>query len=241
MELIVLWDIDHTLIENAGVSKEIYAAAFSALAGRRPTGPARTEGRTDRLIMRDMFLRDGLPEPDWPAVEAALARAGEERLGDLRLRGTALPGVRQALKAASAHDDWVSSVLTGNIAANARVKLSAFDLDPLLDLSAGAYGADAELRPDLVAVARERARRLHDVAADVPIVLVGDTPRDVEAALATDSGIIAVASGIHSSEELAAAGASVVLPDLSDTAELLGFLETFAVHGKRPRTSLGCP
>ncbi|MFD4143659.1 HAD family hydrolase [Streptomyces sp. NPDC058572] len=241
MELIVLWDIDHTLIENAGVSKEIYAAAFSALSGRRPTGPAHTEGRTDRLIMRDMFARDGLPEPDWPAVEAALTRAGEERFNDLRLRGTALPGVREALKAASAQVDWVSSVLTGNIAANARVKLSAFGLDPLLDLSAGAYGADAELRPDLVAIARERARRLHDVPTDVPAVLVGDTPRDVEAALATDSGIIAVASGIHGAEELAAAGASVVLPDLSDTAELLGILETFAVDGKRPRTSLGCP
>ncbi|MDT9689252.1 haloacid dehalogenase-like hydrolase [Streptomyces sp. P9(2023)] len=241
MELIVLWDIDHTLIENAGVSKDIYAAAFSALAGRRPNGPAHTEGRTDRLIMRDMFLRDGLPEPDWPAVEAALAHAGEERLGDLRVRGTALPGVRAALKAASAHDDWISSVLTGNIAANARVKLSAFGLDPLLDLSVGAYGADAELRPDLVAVARQRARRLYDVPADVPAVLVGDTPRDVEAALATESGIVAVASGIHSTEELAAAGASVVLPDLSDTAQLLRLLETFAVHGKRPRTSLGCP
>lgn len=38
MELIVLWDIDHTLIENAGVSKEIYAAAFAALAGRAPAG-----------------------------------------------------------------------------------------------------------------------------------------------------------------------------------------------------------
>ncbi|UUN27530.1 haloacid dehalogenase-like hydrolase [Streptomyces sp. FIT100] len=241
MQLIVLWDIDHTLIENAGVSKEIYAAAFSALAGRRPTGPARTEGRTDRLIMRDMFLRDGLLEPDWPAIEAALAHAGEERLGDLRVRGTALPGVREVLKAASAHADWVSSVLTGNIAANARVKLSAFGLDALLDLSAGAYGADAELRPNLVAVARERARRLYDVSADVPAVLVGDTPRDVEAALATDSGIIAVASGIHSAEELADAGASVVLPDLSDTAELLGILEIFAAYRKRPRTSSGCP
>lgn len=84
MELIVLWDIDHTLIENARVSKEIYAAAFSALSGREPTGPARTEGRTDRLIMRDMFLRDGLSVPDWPSIEAALTQAGQERLGDLR-------------------------------------------------------------------------------------------------------------------------------------------------------------
>lgn len=54
------------------------------------------------------------------------------------LRGTALPGVHEALKVASVQSGWVSSVLTGNIAANARVKLSAFGLAPLLDLSVGA-------------------------------------------------------------------------------------------------------
>jgi phosphoglycolate phosphatase-like HAD superfamily hydrolase len=230
MELIVLWDIDHTLIDNSGVSKEIYAAAFAALAGAAPTRPARTEGRTDRLIMRDMFALDGLPEPDWAVVEAALARAGEERFEDLRRRGTALPGVREILKAVSTQGGWVSSVLTGNIAANAHVKVSAFGLDPLLDLSVGAYGADALQRPDLVAVARERAQRLRGVRHGAPVVLVGDTPRDVEAALATDSGIIAVASGIHTPEELTAAGASDVLSDLSDTTRLLQILETFAAR-----------
>ncbi|MEU9712892.1 haloacid dehalogenase-like hydrolase [Streptomyces sp. NPDC047967] len=228
MQLIVLWDIDHTLIENAGVSKEIYAAAFSALVGHAPAGPARTEGRTDRLIMRGMFQQHGLEEPEWSLVEAALAEAGQKRREDLRRRGTALPGARDVLLVASAHPGWVSSVLTGNIAANARVKLSAFDLDPLLDLSVGAYGADAEQRPDLVAVVRERVQRLRGVVEDVPVVLIGDTPRDVEAALATGSEIIAVASGIHSADELAAAGASVVLPDLSDTERVIALLEGFA-------------
>ncbi|MFD8198946.1 HAD family hydrolase [Streptomyces sp. NPDC059701] len=241
MELIVLWDIDHTLIENAGVSKEIYAAAFSALAGREPTGPARTEGRTDRLIMRDMFVRDGLPVPDWPGIEAALERAGSERRDALRSRGWALPGAREALKAASARSGWVSSVLTGNIAANARVKLSAFGLDSLLDLPVGAYGADADLRSDLVAVARERVQRLRGVRGDTPIVLVGDTPRDVEAALATGCGVVAVASGLHDRAELAAAGAPEVLPDLADAKRLLRVLESLAGDGKRPRTSSGRP
>ncbi|WP_033218454.1 HAD family hydrolase [Kitasatospora phosalacinea] len=225
MQLIVLWDIDHTLIENAGVSKEIYAAAFTMLSGIPPTVGASTEGRTDRLIMRDMFYRHGLPEPDWSIVEAALTRSGEERLGQLRRRGTALPGALDALEAVSSRAEWVSSVLTGNIAANARVKLSAFGLDPLLDLAVGAYGADAEQRPDLVAVARQRVQRYRGLPGDVPVVLVGDTPRDVEAALTTGSGIIAVASGIHSRAELEAAGAPVVLPNLSDTAGLLELLE----------------
>ncbi|MEU0444439.1 HAD family hydrolase [Streptomyces tendae] len=241
MELIVLWDIDHTLIENAGVSKEIYAAAFSALAGREPTGPARTEGRTDRLIMRDMFVRDGLPVPDWPGIEAALERAGSERRDALRSRGWALPGAHEAVKAASARSGWVSSVLTGNIAANARVKLSAFGLDSLLDLPVGAYGADADLRSDLVAVARERVQRLRGVRGDTPIVLVGDTPRDVEAALATGCGVVAVASGLHDRAELAAAGAPEVLPDLADAKRLLRVLESLAGDGKRPRTSSGRP
>ncbi|MFD5105027.1 HAD family hydrolase [Streptomyces cinereoruber] len=228
MQLIVLWDIDHTLIENAGVSKEIYASAFSLLAGRDPDGPARTEGRTDRLIMRELLVRHGAPVPDWTVVEAALAKAGEGREEDLRRRGSALPGVREALAAAAGRHGWISSVLTGNIAANAVVKLSAFGLDTLLDLSVGAYGADADLRPDLVEVARERARRLRGVGADVPVVLVGDTPRDVEAALTTGSQIIAVASGIHSEEELRAAGASVVLRDLSETSRVLDLLERAA-------------
>ncbi|MFB6659375.1 HAD family hydrolase [[Kitasatospora] papulosa] len=228
MELFVLWDIDHTLIENAGVSKEIYAAAFTALSRREPTGPARTEGRTDRLIMSDMFVREGLAVPDWHSIETALTLAGEARQDELGRRGTALPGAHEALKTASTRSGWVSSVLTGNIAANARVKLAAFGLDSLLDLSVGAYGADAELRPDLVAVARERLLRLRGAPADAPTVLVGDTPRDVEAALTTGCRILAVASGIHTPQELTAAGAAEVLPDLSDTKRLLGVLESFA-------------
>ncbi|MEV8517441.1 haloacid dehalogenase-like hydrolase [Dactylosporangium sp. NPDC051484] len=228
MPLIVLWDIDHTLIDNAGVSKEIYAAAFTALTGAPPVAAASTEGRTDRLIMRNMFLRHDLPLPEWELVEVALARAGQDRLDELARRGSTLPGVRAALKAASVQAGWVSSVLTGNIAANAQVKLSAFDLDRLLDLPVGAYGADAVQRSDLVAVARRRIQRDRGLPHGAPLVLVGDTPLDVEAALVTGSRIIAVATGIHSPLELASAGASVVLPDLSDTVGLLARLEASA-------------
>ncbi|MED7953976.1 MULTISPECIES: haloacid dehalogenase-like hydrolase [unclassified Streptomyces] len=228
MPLIILWDIDHTLIENAGVSKEIYAAAFAALAGYPPNHAARTEGRTDRLIMREMFRRNDRPEPDWPTVQTALEVAGIERFDDLRRRGTALPGVRAALEAAADRPGWVSSVLTGNIAANARVKLAAFGLDDLLDLAVGAYGADAVQRRELVAVARERARRHRGLPVDVPVVLVGDTPRDVEAALTSEAGVIAVATGVDSQADLIAAGASTVLPDLSDTPALLKLLRSFA-------------
>jgi phosphoglycolate phosphatase-like HAD superfamily hydrolase len=228
MPLIILWDIDHTLIDNAGVSKDIYAAAFTALTDSKPAHAAETEGRTDRLIMRDMFRQHRMSEPAWPAIEAALALAGKEWLEDLRRRGTVLPGVREALAAVSVMTGWVSTVLTGNIVANARLKLSAFDLDPLLDLDVGAYGADAEDRPDLVAVARERVIRHRGMRGDAPAVLIGDTLRDIEAALSTGSEIIAVSTGVHSKAELAAASAPLVLPDLADTHAFLAVLGDIA-------------
>lgn len=241
MQLSILWDIDHTLIDNAGVSKEIYSSAFTTLAGFAPVGPARTEGRTDRLIMREMLSRHGVVEPRWELVQAALARAGQEHFGELQSRGTALPGADEALKAVNERAGWVSSVLTGNIAENAQVKLAAFGLDSFVNLSVGAFGADGIQRPELVAVARRRIHRVYGTEQDVPVVLIGDTPRDVEAAVATGSHIIAVASGIHSQEELAAAGAVIVLRDLADTAGLMRRLDSIAERRKRPGTSLTRP
>ncbi|MCC9309276.1 haloacid dehalogenase-like hydrolase [Kitasatospora sp. RB6PN24] len=228
MALIVLWDIDHTLIENAGVSKEIYGAAFEAVAGCQPSAPAVTEGRTDRLIMQEMFDRNRLVQPKWHTVQAALETAGCERFEALRQRGRALPGARDALIALGKEPAVISSVLTGNIEANARLKLAAFGLDGLVDLEVGAYGSDHRDRAALVGVARDRVYAAYGVPARAPVVLVGDTPRDVEAALTSGAQIVAVATGLHSTADLRAAGASVVLPDLADTASLLARLKGLA-------------
>lgn len=217
----MLWDIDHTLIENAGVSKEIYAAAFTTLAGQPPLRPARTEGRTDRLIVADMFRDHGLEPPEWKDALSALEAAGVGRETDLASRGRVLPGVRQALKAVAEEEGLISSILTGNIAANARVKLSAFGLDALLDLEVGGYGADSSDRAELVGTARSRVRAAYGTPEDTPVVLVGDTPRDVDAAIASGAHIVAVASGVNSIEELRRAGAEVVLPDLEDIVALM--------------------
>ena len=63
---------------------------------------------------------------------------------------------------------------------------------------------------------------------------MGDTPLDVEAALATGARAVAVATGSYPAADLAAAGAHVVLPDLTDTARLVA-----AVTGSRPDGEAG--
>ncbi|GGT27974.1 haloacid dehalogenase [Streptomyces kurssanovii] len=228
MPLIVLWDIDHTLIENSGVSKEIYAAAFSAVTGQAAVRPARTEGRTDRLILSEMFRDHGMDPPEWGRIDQALTAAGAAREPALAQRGRALPGAREALGAVTAEPGMVSSVLTGNIYANARVKLRAFGLDALLDLECGAYGADSTDRAALVEVARDRIREAYDLPPGTPVVLIGDTPRDVRAAQDSGAHVVAVASGIHSADELRDSGATVVLPDLVDVAALMRHLRSLA-------------
>lgn len=226
----MLWDIDHTLIENSGVSKEIYAAAYARIAGHPPQKPAVTAGRTDRLIMAEMFRAQGVEVPQWNRIAHALAQAGAAREAELRHRGTALPGAREALKALEAEDWAFSSVLTGNIEANALVKLRAFNLDGLLDLRVGAYGADSEDRAQLVAVARSRITKAYGLPASTAVALIGDTPRDVEAALVNGVHIVAVASGAHDAMELREAGAGVVLPDLCDTEGIVARLRIWSTE-----------
>ena len=117
------------------------------------------------------------------------------------------------------------SVLTGNIRPVAEVKLSAVGLRDPLDLCIGAYGDDHEVRTELVQVARRRAAAVHGTSADdfdgAATVLVGDTPLDIEAALAAGARAIGVATGSARAAELLAAGAHAVLPDLTDTRQVV--------------------
>lgn len=55
-------------------------------------------------------------------------------------------------------------------------------------------------------------------------MLVGDTPNDVLAGLRTGSRVLGVASGKNSADELLAAGAHVVIPDLINADDVLGNL-----------------
>ncbi len=134
---LVLWDVDHTLIENAGVSKEIYAAAFTALTGRTPSHLAPTEGRTDPDIMAELLRIHEAPPFPWPQVERALEAAGAAHRGALAERGTVLPGVVDMITALAALPRVVQTIVTGNIRANAEVKVAALGLLGWLDLDVG--------------------------------------------------------------------------------------------------------
>jgi phosphoglycolate phosphatase-like HAD superfamily hydrolase len=224
--LLVLWDVDYTLVDSDGVGRMLYAAAFRELFGREMPPPGLMSGRTDRAIALEVLTLAGLPEPQHhiAAFQAVQAARAAELAGAVLEHSRVLPGASAAIAALARLDgpEVVQSLLTGNIRPLAEVKLGPLGLLDHLDLDAGAYGDVHEVRAELVHAARRNAARGYGRAfAGHATVLVGDTPLDVEAALATGARAVGVATGSFTAPELAAAGAHAVLPDLSDTSQVL--------------------
>ncbi|MBV8541362.1 MAG: haloacid dehalogenase-like hydrolase [Pseudonocardiales bacterium] len=218
---LILWDVDHTLIENGGVSKATYASAFELLTGRAPSVRPVTDGRTDFEIMHELLSANSVDAGEYVEIaqfEGVLVEAMKRNMSQLPQRGHILPGVVEVLALLSALPGAVQSVLTGNIASNARAKLSAFSLDGWVDFDVGGFGSDGTTRSSLVGVARRKALKKYGATFDQSsTVLVGDTPLDIKAARDGGARIIAVATGVYSASQLAEAGADVTLDSLADT------------------------
>jgi phosphoglycolate phosphatase len=218
-ELLVLWDVDNTLVSADGLGTRLYEVVFREMFGRELTAVAPKAGRTDRAIVADTLALAGEPRGHVDAFLAALEQVAADGavLGPVR----ALPGAAAAIAAAAAAG-LRQSVLTGNVRPLAALKLRRAGLGEHLDLDAGAYGDAHEVRAELVTVARRAADRAYGMSFDGPAtVLVGDTPLDVAAALATGARAVGVATGSFLAADLVAAGAHVVLPDLTDAALVL--------------------
>jgi phosphoglycolate phosphatase len=222
-DLLVLWDLDYTLLKAGGLGNRLYQTTFKDTFGRDLTAIAPKAGRTDRAILLDTLALAGVAEPRAHVDDflAALARQVAALDGSTEAEVRALPGAAAAIAALAAAGAR-QSVLTGNIRPLATAKLAAAGLGEHLDLDVGAYGDVHEVRAELVPVARQAARAAY--GADFggqSTVLIGDTPLDVAAALATGARAVGVATGSFSAADLVAAGAHIVLPDLTDTSLVL--------------------
>ena len=230
--LLVLWDVDYTLVATGRAGWHLYEAVLVELYGLgMPDGLGSMGGRTDTSIALEVLAAAGVGDPDaeLPTFQQRMADRAPEFERMVREHGRALPGAKEALAAVSAlgqRDDGqlvVQSLLTGNIPALAQVKLGALGLAGHLDLAIGAYGDISAVRADLVPVARQNAARRYQADfSGTATVLIGDTPKDIEAAAVSGARAVAVASGSFTMQQLRDAGADVVLPDLTDTAVVVG-------------------
>jgi phosphoglycolate phosphatase-like HAD superfamily hydrolase len=217
---LLLFDIDGTLVWG-GPAKGAFELAMKKVFGTAgPIGGHDFSGKTDPQIARELLELAGV-ETD--RIEAGFGDLWREYLGELEIRLTdrpmdVLPGVRRLLDELDQMEDVALGLLTGNIAEGARLKLGSVGLGDFFSI--GGYGSDSEFREELPAVAMDRAAQAF--GREFPpssVVVVGDTPRDVACGKHGGTLTVAVATGWHDAESLAACDPDHVLSDLSDLGE----------------------
>ena len=222
-----LFDVDGTLVTARGAGRRAMAAALEATYGT--AGEIERydfRGKTDRRAVLDILGAAGLSDD---AIARDLRRCFARYVAELEsligdgARVEVLPGVGPLVRALASCEDALVGLLTGNIEGGARVKLTSTGLWPLFRV--GAYGCDHADRRALPAIACERARAL--VGRAVPfdrVTIIGDTPLDIDCARACGARAVAVATGFHAVDDLAAEKPDLLFPSFADLDATLAAL-----------------
>jgi phosphoglycolate phosphatase len=221
--LAVLFDIDGTLISSGGAGAESWRRAFDELYGiPADIGKYTDTGMTDPDVGRLTFVGAIGREPT-PDEMARLMTKRHEHLSDAVAESKGyrvLPGVEQTLERLR-DAGFLLGLTTGGTETAAHMKLERGGLNRFF--SFGGYGSDSSDRAELTRRAIERAGEILKRPLDAKDVLVvGDTPLDIEAAHATGAVAVGVATGHYDEEQLREAGADYVVGSLEEELPAVG-------------------
>jgi phosphoglycolate phosphatase-like HAD superfamily hydrolase len=222
---ILLFDIDMTMVQTHGGGRAAMEEAFEREFGvPRATDGMLFDGRTDRGIFLDCLERHGLGGEGMDARYERLRELYLELMPAWLARkgGVVLPGVHELLESL-AGGPAVVGLATGNLRRGAEHKLGYFGLWE--HFSGGGFGDSHVVRKELVREGIAEMIERHCLEArECDVIVLGDTPLDVEAAHGAGAKALGVATGRFSAEELRASGAEFAVDDLSDTARVLDLL-----------------
>jgi len=224
---LILFDIDGTLLLSGRAGLRAMTRAFDTTFGITDAfAGEHFGGRTDSYLVSKALQKAGLPdtpEQHERFKQNYLALLAEE----IEHPGTGhkglMPGARELLEALGDHHHLHLALLTGNYRDAAEIKLQHFELWDFFEW--GAFSDDSADRNALVPIARSRAET-YDIPGEAieRVIVIGDTPHDIECARVAGARSIAVATGGFTIEQLKEAGADEVLTDLSDTQAVLDLL-----------------
>ncbi len=222
---LVLFDIDGTLLNSGGVGRASMQLALTEIFGSAGDPAYRYDGKTDKQIVRDVMRLEGHTDEHIDSRMTTLIDRYldglKESIESLKFHVRPLEGVLEILDALEARDDVVLGLLTGNVETGARAKLSAAGIDPDR-FRVNAFGSDHEHRPQLPAIAQRRFGETLGIAvAGEKVVVIGDTPADIECGRELGARAIGVASGHYSVADLEKHAPYAVFPSLGDTAKVL--------------------
>lgn len=213
---LVLFDIDGTLIRTGGAGVRAFGRAMASEFGIRDAEQGvHFAGRTDTGLVREIFTRHGV----------AVQPVNYRRFFDSYVfwldhllaesRGHVCAGVGDFLGELRALPEPPAlGLLTGNIRLGAEIKLRHHGLWE--HFHTGAFGDDHEDRNELARVSLKRGRKLFGKELlGEEVLVIGDTPRDIECGRAIGARVLAVATGGATWAELRAHRPDWLINDLS--------------------------
>jgi len=223
---VLLFDIDGTLITTGGMGRRAIERAVSDVL-ERPSAPFAFSfgGMVDPVIVGQGLSSLGVT-PNTDVIERVLERYLQVLREEVRLAPVYAvhEGVTDVLEQVSGLPGVAVGLGTGNVEEGARIKLERVGLNP--HFAFGGYGSDAPERPALIRRGAERgASRLGVPLEECRLVIIGDTPKDIQAAHANGGECVAVCTGGASAEDLRAHEPDYLFASLADPHALAAILD----------------
>ena len=213
----ILFDIDGTLISTGGAGARSWRYAFDELYGiPADIGKFTDAGMTDptvaRLTFQNAVGHDPTPRELATVMAAYLDRLPYEVEHSETYR--VLDGAEELLRRLG-RDGILLGITSGAVESASHIKLSRAGLNRFFPF--GGYGSDSPDRVELTRCALVRGAQLLGHSLDpAKVMVVGDTPKDLDAAHGASCVAVGVATGHYSADELRSAGADHVLTSLRE-------------------------
>ena len=218
--VVLLWDIDGTLITHAPAPIDRHMRAASQALGKQTQNVDSGLGKTDRQIIIEIIEGAGA-DPTEALVQSALESLDSLTHEDLKHTPTQpIPGVHDVLRVFQERGVH-QMLLTGNTPARARAKVDSAGLADFFTFDDGFYGAHARNRFDVATQARKSLGRHDEFGRPRTLVVLGDTPLDVRAGRHGDMMTVAIATGAHDYHELVLESPDLALRNFTSDQHLL--------------------
>lgn len=219
---LLLFDIDGTILTVHDPERQAILETFSDVFQQPIQLPYHSfSGKTDWEIFRDTLHPYGLHEhftgEKWDEFKKLYTLRAKKSLHPKQV--VFHPGIQETMAWLQTHSQFVSGLLTGNIREMAYHKLSFLNIDHLFPL--GAFGDDHWSREELGKVATDRFSQSFPGYKLKQVVIIGDSPRDIQTAKYMDAKCIAVTTGRYSSEELAPFHPDYIVSSMIEIPDIL--------------------
>jgi phosphoglycolate phosphatase-like HAD superfamily hydrolase len=223
----LLFDLDGTLVRTGGAGIRALTRSFQKLYKLDdPTAGMTIAGNMDPNIFREIVAHKIPGKTLLPEEEEIIARHYLDYLKEeiqVSPKYSVLPGIREILERASSTPNLYVGLGTGNLEEGAKIKLERGGLNPYF--SFGGFGSDSNQRNKVLSIALERAEKKFRIKFEASqVYVIGDTPRDIEAARTIGAKVLSVATGPYTIQDLKVLNPDLVLENLGIVEEFFSFI-----------------